>query len=645
MRLTLLAILVLLFSAVSLRADDPPASEPEQPKELHWAIKLGLRSHQVSQAYPLVDRVVLVPDAATYLDELGKWSPRGRWPVLFDEPQFAPMFIRRFKPAEVIRRESVGELPEDKSARELLLERTIVTSWGGNPAANTPEHVFAANKFTPAGVVVTSVDDPAWTAAVALAAGHGQPILFVDGKFGEDRGIMNANLLERFTKRFDEELSKLPYAWNALGDDIDAITVCRDVAARTRMTLPNATAPENLAFTDILGRDENGTRWAFTGWIFGSESRSAYVAMCSLFLDRTQTLLVNTYPNEGQWATYGLSQVELALKSIGFDTVLHEGPAARADAWQRMLPGGITADVVLFNSRGMQEFFEMAEGRAYALDVPMLDTPAAVHLIHSFSMAFPQDRTTVAGRWIDHGAYAFVGSVAEPSLGGFVPPMLVAERLVNFVPMLVAARHWDGYRAGIGKIATYGDPLMLITRPEKAKHPRIEVECEYGVNMEELARKELEEIKTTPTAELYAATIANLVMLGKDEIAAELWMHAQQHGIAGAAADRALGALFRLRKTNEFMQAWDAMLTRTDADVDMLWHLWSAQLGHVDKDALLQLQSAIRAGQPEIDLERLLPGLERHFDEAHVQRVIDREIDKADNERTRKQLRELRRHN
>jgi len=249
----------------------------------------------------------------------------------------------------------------------------------------------------------------------------------------------------------------------------------------------------------------------------------------------------------------------------------------------------------------------------------------------------------VAGRWIDHGAYAYAGSVAEPSLGGFVPPIMIAERIVNFVPFLVAIRHWEGHGAGIGKIATYGDPLMLVAQPEKTKHARQDVEADYGENLEELVRQQMAKIKNGATPALYADTIANLVMLGKDDIAAELWSHAGQANKAEQAGDRALGSLFRLRRMDEFMRAWDSMLTRTDFDIDMLWHGWSAQLGRADKDALLQLQSAIRAGQPEVDLERLIPNLERHFDAAHVQRVIDREIEKADNERTRKQLRELRR--
>jgi len=632
----------LLFIS-TLRAQDQ-VQAPAAQTELHWAIKLGVRSHQVSQAFPLVDRVVLVPDAATYVSEIAKWSPaNGRWPVLFDETRFASMFIRRFKPAEVLRVDSVGAFPATKREREELLRQAVIASWGGDPSKQSLHDVFEHHRFTPMGVVVTSVDDTAWTAGVALAAGHGQPLLFLDGRFGEDRGIANENLLGRFVEQLEALVAPLPYSHRALGDDLDAITICRGLAARTRRQLPGNDDMTGFSVTDAIGRNADQSRWAFTGWIFGEEARCAYVAMSSLFLDRTEALLVNTYPNENEWGVYGLHNVEPALSSIGFRTTHYHGSGASADAWSRLLPGGITADVVLFNSKGMREFFDMATGRAYAVDVPVLNTPAAVHFIHSFSMFNPSDTTTVAGRWIAHGAYAYVGSVVEPSLGGFVPPMVITERLMNFVPFLVAVRHWDAPRSNPAKIATYGDPLMLVTRPEKAAHPRIIHERTDGVNLQDRTRELMTAIKDSPTAEAYAEAIRNLVLLGKDEIAAELWSHAVQSRLGDAAADQALGALFRLRKRGEFMQAWDRLRSRTELDEDMLWHLWSGQMSGADEDTLLHLQSAVRAGQPEIDLGRLLPVLERAFGSAHAQRVIDRALESASDENSRKKLRELRR--
>ncbi|MHC4220528.1 MAG: hypothetical protein ACYSU7_18985, partial [Planctomycetota bacterium] len=50
----------------------PQSSEPPQRQPMHWAITLALRVDQVDRAFPTVDRVVLVPDEATYVQELAR---------------------------------------------------------------------------------------------------------------------------------------------------------------------------------------------------------------------------------------------------------------------------------------------------------------------------------------------------------------------------------------------------------------------------------------------------------------------------------------------------------------------------------------------------------------------------------------------
>ena len=83
-------------------------SAQEPNTELRAAMFLGSRSAQMQRDLPIVHQVVLVPDEATYLDEISRWSPQARWPVLFDKEPFASQFIRRFDPEQVWRRESIG---------------------------------------------------------------------------------------------------------------------------------------------------------------------------------------------------------------------------------------------------------------------------------------------------------------------------------------------------------------------------------------------------------------------------------------------------------------------------------------------------------------------------------------------------------
>ena len=171
-------------AAVLLAAQDAP---PAPPVELPWPVALGFRVATLERERKVVDQVVLVPDSATYVAEIAQWTASTRWPVLFDEPRFAPSFIRAFKPARVIRRESVGAWPDARVDREAIV-RAATVSKSSNPSA---------------GVVLTSMQDPAWTAAVALAAGRCQPITFLDGDFGDEFATLDANRFTELRTRVD----------------------------------------------------------------------------------------------------------------------------------------------------------------------------------------------------------------------------------------------------------------------------------------------------------------------------------------------------------------------------------------------------------------------------------------------------------
>ncbi len=69
---------LLVIGALALAAQAEPAPQVEEPGLPQWASRLGLRVEVANQAFPIVDRVVLVPDSATYVDELSRWTPQGR---------------------------------------------------------------------------------------------------------------------------------------------------------------------------------------------------------------------------------------------------------------------------------------------------------------------------------------------------------------------------------------------------------------------------------------------------------------------------------------------------------------------------------------------------------------------------------------
>ena len=75
------ALLLVLLCATPTNGQESPPADQSSSASIPWPVKIGLRSLQVQQALPIIDRVVLVPDGATYLDELNRWSLSGRWPA------------------------------------------------------------------------------------------------------------------------------------------------------------------------------------------------------------------------------------------------------------------------------------------------------------------------------------------------------------------------------------------------------------------------------------------------------------------------------------------------------------------------------------------------------------------------------------
>jgi len=643
----------------------PVTTQPDQKaieqayRELPWAVRLGLRSQQVTNAFPVIDRVVLVPDAATYIDEIAKWSPQGRWPVLMEDDRLTAMFVRRFKPAQLIRRESAGPavaLPADKLARQELLESIVVRTFGGDPARQTIRNAFDQQHYVPPGVVISSVDDPAWTAAMALAAGHGQPLLWLDDSFGGPNDELDDQPAQQLIHAIEALIAQQKYSFDALGDDIDAITICRSIANRASIKLPPMAqppvpAPHNqgpLALSDLIGRHHDGTRFACTGWIFGSEVRCAYMAMCSLFLPREQVWLCNAYPTTSDWAAYSTEEAAATLAKSGFQARQSVQKDANESAWQLMLLGGVSADVIVMNTKGNADFFDLYTGRGTPLDVPILNTPAALHLIHSWSMKSPLDLETVGAQWLDQGVYAAVGSCWEPLLQAFVPPSMLAKRWVNLVPFLVSARWWEG-EPGIfqpWRVITIGDPLMLCGPPAApGVKPRIAKTANYGTDLDEQVKTLIRGAQGDKSGSDYVAAIKILNMRAKDDVAIGLWRVADQNGRGSVAARPTLAPLFRSHDVDGFLHAWDQLADPDAAAKDMLWDLLLTRLnptsGLADRQILQRLESAIRQPMPQIDVQRLASHLEAAFGRGHIHDLIQRQISATTSSSAKQALAEL----
>jgi len=657
------AVLVLAGSAVARQEVRERTVEVD---DLSWPVRLGARALMVERAVPVVDQVVLVPDGATYLDELGRWSPAGRWPVLLEDDHLAPMFIRRFEPARVLRRASVGDDRAVGGEERLGAMLEVVTrAWGG-AAGTGPAAAFTAHAWVPPGVVLADPDDGAWTAAVALAAGWGQPIVALEERFGGPNGRLDADSTRRLVGAVERAVASTGLQWDALGDDVDAITICRSVAGR--VTLPGAGGPRGpgdgaddpRAMTDVVGRSADGTRWAVAGWIFGSETRSAYVAMCSLFLPRSSARLVDTYPAGPGWDDYAMAPAAATLEARGARVERQEADAASLAGWRRSIERGWAEDLVLVNTRGNAAWFMTSdEQRGLADDVPVLNVPAAVHFVHSWSMAAPNASSTLAGQWIDHGAYAYVGSCHEPYLQAFVPPSALAERIAGHVPLLAAARHLD--RGSLGgrpwKVNVYGDPLMPGLREEgRSRRPARESGADE-IDLEAFARARLVELgerlagdgaedeQILETIACARSAAEALRLLGRDGLLVDLWTEAGRSGdadVAAAIAPSVLGPLFRAGRWSGVARAFELGGLGDPLARDMVWHgLERKAAGSDGAEIVAALAGAIRADHPDQDLERLRGPMLRHLGRPSFERLVTRIIARTEQAAMRRRLEKL----
>lgn len=439
-----------------------PFQLPPSAKQEPWPVKIGLRTAILRDNIPTVNRIVLVPDEATFLAAIQKWNLKGNWPILIEDKKYAPMFLQRFGPEEIVRLPSIKQqLPKNQKLQQLMLKATA-TAWNATDT-QTLKAKWTELGWEPPGVVITSENDPARSAAVALAAARGQPLVFLEGNFGKPNDNLNGTQWKNLQTAVTKAVESTGYFYSQLGDAIDTITIVRQLAVKYQSP---QNKDEQLAVTDGLGRHPNGERWAAAGWIYGSQVRSIYQAMCAIFLDSETAMLYDSYPKEGNWGKYEMEAAASGLKSIGINVELVQQPDSSLQTWRSLASKPWTFDLILMNSKGYPKSFQVGDGDAPVDDIPKLQFPAAIHMIHSWSAAAPDDTNTVAGRWLENGAYAYIGSVNEPLLSAFMPPKIIVDRLKRGAPFLIAARQLE---SSPWKIATIGDPLMSIAKPR----PRI----------------------------------------------------------------------------------------------------------------------------------------------------------------------------
>ena len=588
------------------------------------AVSAGVRARAHQRGWPAADAVVVARSPSAFFSALEAWTPERRFPVLIDDGSARAAwriaaFCRAFGPSRI---EVIGA-PNDGDwnappEREALVR---AARGPGRRAAGAP------------GVVFAHEDDPAWPAAVLLAAGRAQPLTFLAEPGDGVSGRVSEDTAQALRQRTERAVDDLGLAWAGLGDAVDAITIAGNIPGVV------GRRDEARAVTDVLGRRASGERWAWCGLVHGDAVDAAYRANAALFLGPERAWIFDGYAG-GFGAGYDASAAAAPLADAGVEVVssIGEGDAGgsgTALAWRLATRGGLDAGLILVNAKGHADWFDLARGRATVDDVPMLRRPAAVHFVHSFSAQRAGDGQTIAGRFFEEGAFAYAGSVHEPYLGAFVPHGDVASRMGAGMPWGAAVRRFAGPFVKPWKVQVFGDPLWGLSG--------LRVEDAGEGPMVAGARPVGELVRESASAGDPAGALRWLVMAGRGAEVRELGraLASAGEGVGGDVVRLAMPAAAAARDAALVADLFEASGAGVRDDPRVLSMVWGALRDELAADRGRYtgiLLANPRGSSLREDARTLRPHVARVYGEEAVVRMYERFAGMAGDERTRERI-------
>jgi hypothetical protein len=577
------ALAALLATSSLAFAQGDPASPPARRanQTLPPPIRLGQRVIALNDASRVIPRVVIVKDARSYLGAISAWTPTVRFPVFIDDGSPAAAediarFVRAFKPEKVV----AWQAPEAEGGAKdsppfVPVDRPRVAgalneSWDLPPGTPAPDFIASLQKagHTPPGVVVLNSNDPAWTGGLALAAAHGQPVVWVEALSAIDH-FFTVPEADDYCAKVETKVAALPLSWRALGDDIDAVTLATNTPAKL-----DKGGHDFLAMTDRVGRLGTGSeapqRWAWAGQVHGSARESASRAMCAIFMTHTSAWFFDGYPEGPPWSAYDCTKAAKNLEEqLSLKTEVLDAPRQGAGDWRARAARPVDADVLLITTKGNADFFDLTPGQCKPGDVPILARPGAVHIVHSWSALFPGSRDLLAGRWMERGAYFYVGSVHEPYLNAFLPTPMLAARMFSGAAWGAAVRVDGG---PCWKVAVFGDPLTVNTTSRVTTDAPLPLEG--ATDIDAMLRDDLRAAK-------FEDAFRALVLVGRDadlaKVASALLKDdAKRTTISPAAAELAILPLFRTKQHDDLASMYPLMDRTRSANPALRDALWLA---------------------------------------------------------------------
>lgn len=586
--------------------------------------RAGLRSSLIAQSMQVVPIVLIVDNPSAYLDAIASWEGPVKFPVLYDDGtnlarEHIARFVRDFNPDEVVRFTSKGQAQWGTSTAER--QASIDTALAASLQQSQPDwratlKALKATGVVSPGVVVIDPMDRHWAGGLALAAGRLQPIIYIGAP---DNGTkeLEPHQAQAYNQSIEQGLRKLDLSFDQIGDEIDTITLAFRLGVKIK-TGPNDR--DRLATTDQIGRetaDLGGMRWAWSGQLFGNTTSSVYQAMCSLFLPMDSAFVWDGYSKAGNWDKYDGTETAQILEDAGMEVELFDKPRNTLASFKsRASSRPVDASLILMNSKGAQSYFDLADapdGQGRPGDLPMLQVPSVLHMVHSFSLATPRSVLTVGGRWLDRGVYLYAGSVDEPFLSGFVQTPILSKRILGQLPF-AAAIHYDDGQAW--KIAVLGDPLKTISpcgnRFPSIPEPLTKQLADQGAQfLEQHAKESLK-------AGDYTGALEAFVLNNRDDSAvrvAKALLRDKPAAVDNTAATVIMHAAFRMGEYELVLDAFERLSSDARTDLQIRDTLWMAARYRAnrfqDGRAIALMRTNLRKNQELQDAEDIAMAIRR----------------------------------
>lgn len=451
-------------------------SGKDSPRNTRWAKR------------EILDVLVLVPDLETYAAAISQWDEKRFFPVLFQDDLYAPKFASAFKPSRTVlvpsvKKEGAGAFLPAHLRRAILASWTAADKKDALPAEPKDDDLRARLKDLgddPQGVIFGDGTSGETAGALALAAGRFEgfevlPLPKVGKEKDERLAQPNAYLSQTAAWDLARQVREGLARWGLPVEDRWAAVTLAGAYPFRYIGPPYERWGTTFALDDLMGRNEDGTRIAAAGRLHGDSARSAYQAMCSLFLTPEAAFLFNTYGLNPKsiWGQYRTDFAEAAWKDL-MRVTQFKGEQAKVESFRsRALPWNRDGMIIINSSGGAHEW-SVGGGGGTPDDFPV-GVPVAIHVTHSGTAAEVYDTDTLAGRAVWGGAFWYFGSTAEPFLTSFQPSWYFGPRIANGAPFSAVFRQrtvqnfWLPWRLMI-----VGDPLFCLREKPAEKKKRVQ---------------------------------------------------------------------------------------------------------------------------------------------------------------------------